>query len=71
MPEEPKPDIDAHDPGTTKGEEVKGKEGTEPGRYETESKGTGRPDGKSTARDSSSVARTDPIDPEMPNLIPG
>jgi|SwirhisoilCB2_FD_contig_111_1233482_length_3365_multi_2_in_0_out_0_3 hypothetical protein len=71
MPEGPKPDIDAHDPGTTRGEEVKKKEGTEPGRYETEGEGKNRPGGKSTARDSSSVAKTDPIDPESPNLIPG
>ena len=58
-----------HEPGhpenvgkstTGRGEEVVKKEGKEPGRYETEEKGTGRPAGKSTLRDQTSVAPKDP-----------
>jgi hypothetical protein len=40
---------------TRKGEDVVKREGKEPGRYEVEEKGAGRPAGKSTLRDQTSV----------------
>jgi hypothetical protein len=58
-----------HEPGhpenvgkstTGRGEDVVKKEGKEPGRYEVEEKGAGRPAGKSTLRDQTSVAPKDP-----------
>jgi hypothetical protein len=42
-------------PGTGRGEDVVKKQGKEPGRYEVEEKGAGRPAGKSTLRDQTSV----------------
>ena len=58
----PPPDIDAHTPGTKRGEEWAYKGEKEPGR-----EGQGR-----TARDATGInpdARN-PIDPRMPNLPP-
>lgn len=58
-----------HEPGhpenvgkstTGRGETVVKREGKEPGRYEVEEKGAGRPAGKSTLRDQTSVAPKDP-----------
>jgi hypothetical protein len=40
---------------TTKGEDIVTSKGKEPGRYETEEKGSGRPAGKSTLRDVTGV----------------
>jgi hypothetical protein len=40
---------------TRKGEDVVKREGKEAGRYEVEEKGAGRPAGKSTLRDQTSV----------------
>jgi hypothetical protein len=55
---------------TRRGEEYR-REGAEPGRYRTKPPRQGeRPGGKSTARDSTSVNPSDPIDPRMPNLRP-
>ena len=45
-------------------------EGKEPGREDTGTTGAGRPAGKSTGRDSSTVAPTDPIDPNSPDMPP-
>jgi hypothetical protein len=40
---------------TRKGEDVITRDGKEPGRYDTEEKGAGRPAGKSTLRDVTGV----------------
>ncbi len=66
--DEQKKELPAHQPGTSKGEEVAKKEGKEAGRYDTTEDGANRPSGKSTGRDSSAVAPSDPIDPKSPNL---
>jgi hypothetical protein len=60
----------SHTPGTRKGEEISEDEGKEPGRTDTGTTGAGRPAGKSTGRDSSAVAPTDPIDPKSPDMPP-
>jgi hypothetical protein len=60
----------AHTPGVRKGEDIKTDAGQEPGRRDTGTTGAGRPAGKSTGRDSSTVAPTDPIDPESPDMPP-
>lgn len=59
-----------HTPGVRKGEEIVKKEGKEPGRKDTGTTGAGRPAGTSKGRDSSTVAPTDPIDPDSPDLPP-
>ncbi|MBV9280003.1 MAG: hypothetical protein JOZ41_07980 [Chloroflexi bacterium] len=58
----------SHDPGTRRGEEIAGQD--EPGRQETGTTGTGRPTGKSTARDYTGInpEARNPIDPESPHL---
>jgi hypothetical protein len=58
----PRPDIDAHTPGTKRGEEWTYNGQKEPGR-----EGTGR-----TSRDATGINadRRAPIDPRMPNLPP-
>ena len=66
----PKDDKGSHTPGVRKGEEIVKEEGKEPGRKDTGTTGAGRPAGKSTGRDSSTVAPTDPIDPESPDMPP-
>ncbi|MDQ2865653.1 MAG: hypothetical protein M3R51_05455 [Candidatus Eremiobacteraeota bacterium] len=48
--------------------EKAGTAGKEAGRVDTEDR-EGRPTGKSTGRDSTSVNPSDPIDPKSPNLI--
>jgi hypothetical protein len=60
----------AHAPGTRKGEEIVREEGKEKGREDTGETGAGRPAGTRTGRDASTVAPSDPIDPESPNLPP-
>lgn len=62
----------AHVPGTNKGEERAKKHGREPGRYEVESSSGGRPTGKSTARDYTSInpEPKNPIDPSSPTIPP-
>lgn len=60
----------AHTPGTGKGEEIKERDGKEPGRHDKEESGEGRPAGGSTARDSTSINPQDPIDPDSPNMPP-
>ena len=64
----PTPPEPAHQPGTPKGEERVKKEGKEPGRKDTGTKGAKRPTGKSTGRTSTGVNPKEPIDPESPNL---
>lgn len=59
-----------HHPGARRGEEIKGEEGKEPGRIDTDATGAGRAAGKSTARDSTRVNPKDPIDPKSPKLPP-
>lgn len=59
-----------HTPGTRRGEEIAHDEGQEPGREDTGTTGAGRPAGKRTGRDSSTVSPTDPIDPESPDMPP-
>jgi hypothetical protein len=65
----PQPDP-VHEPGTRKGEEIREKEGKEPGRHESGQTGNKRPAGTSTARDSTSINPQDPIDPDSPNMPP-
>jgi len=57
-----------HVPGVLRGEEVKEKEGSEPGRTDSgySSAPSHRPEGTSTARDSSGIDPQDPIDPASP-----
>ncbi len=68
MDEQGTPPEPTHEPGTAKGEEMVSEKGKEPGRHDTGTTGAGRPTGKSTARDSTSINPQDPIDPESPNL---
>ncbi len=58
----PRPDIDAHTPGTKRGEEWAYKGSKEPGR-----EGAAR-----TARDATGINadKREPIDPRMPHLPP-
>ncbi len=65
-----KEELPSHTPGTRKGEDIIKEEGKEPGRYDTEETGAGRPAGKSTARDSTSINPQDPVDPKSPKLPP-
>lgn len=61
----------SHTPGTRTGEKMSAGQGGS-GRYETGSKGAGRPAGKSTASNYTGInadAR-EPIDPKSPDLIP-
>jgi hypothetical protein len=62
----------AHMPGTSKGEEIKKRDGEEAGRTDTGSSGADRPAGTRTARDSTSINPDDeePIDPAMPKMPP-
>ena len=57
-----------HQAGTGKGEEILKRDGKEAGRIDTETSETGRPSGTSTARDSTGVNPTGPIDPNSPTL---
>jgi len=60
----------AHEPGTSKGEEMPQEDGQEPGRQDTGATGADRPTGTSTARISTGINADDrnPIDPDSPNL---
>ena len=60
-------DTSSHDMGTRKGEELAADD--EAGREETGTTGAGRPTGKSTARDSTSINPQDPIDDDSPELL--
>jgi hypothetical protein len=54
---------------TPRGESLKRHKGTEPGRYDTRPSGNPeRIEGKSTARDVTSVRPLNPISEKMPNL---
>ena len=54
---------------TPRGEDLRGRKGAEPGRYDVGMRGhPERRGGKSTARDVSSVRPQDPISDKMPNL---
>jgi hypothetical protein len=66
-----KPDISAHTPGVSQGNEPGGIEG-DPGLYETGETGAGRPTAKSTARKSTGInpEARNPIDPNSPSLPP-
>ena len=59
-----------HSPGTRKGEDIKDKDGKEPGRQDSGTTGAGRPSGSSTARDSTAInpddVDTDTDGPSMP-----
>jgi len=58
------------DSGARGGEDVASEE-SESGRYDTEQQGeTGRPAGKSTMRDSTSIDPQEPIDDDSPTLPP-
>lgn len=57
----------SHDVGTRKGEEIADR--NEPGRHETGTTHTGRPTGKSTARDATGINPQDPIDDDSPELL--
>ncbi len=65
-------DAPSHDIGTGKGEEKSQNEGKEAGREDTGTSGAGRPQGKSTARDSTGInpESENPIDPASPRLPP-
>ena len=58
------PDMPAHTPGTTKGEELIQKKGPEPGRRD--------PNIGRTARDATAInpESHEPIDPRMPQMPP-
>jgi hypothetical protein len=62
----------AHHPRTRKGEEHAMKEGQEPGRHETGTRGADRPTGRSTARHYTGINPKDrePIDQESPTIPP-
>jgi hypothetical protein len=59
-----------HSPGTRKGEDIKDKDGKEPGRQDSGTTGAGRPSGSSSARDSTAInpddVDTDADSPSMP-----
>ena len=61
-----------HSPGVRKGEEIREQDGKEPGRFDTETSETGRPSGKSTARDATAIndEAGNPIDEKSPTLLP-
>jgi hypothetical protein len=65
------PDVSAHTPGVSQGNEPGGIEG-DPGLYETGETGAGRPTAKSTARKSTGInpEARNPIDPNSPSLPP-
>lgn len=62
----------SHDWGTGKGEEAAASQGKEAGREETGVDEKGRPTGKRTARDATSIDPEDqePINPKMPDMPP-
>ncbi|HWS99725.1 MAG TPA: hypothetical protein VN256_05570 [Pyrinomonadaceae bacterium] len=47
--------LPAHSPGTRKGEDIKDKDGTEAGRWDSGTTGADRPSGESDARDSTAI----------------
>jgi hypothetical protein len=54
---------------TPRGEEQRGNQGVEPGRYDVGTHAHPEKEaGKSTARDVTSVRPLDPVSPKMPNL---
>ena len=59
-----------HTPGTRQGEEIKKKDGQEPGREDTGKSHAERPTGTKTARDSTAInpdsAKSDTDSPKMP-----
>lgn len=59
-----------HTTGTRQGEDVKGRDGQEPGREDTGSSHAGRPAGTKTARDSTGInpqaVESDEDSPKMP-----
>ncbi len=67
-----KAEMPAHTPGTTKGEDVKSRDGKEPGREDTGTTHADRPAGTSTARDSTGInpEEVSPVDPNSPNMPP-
>jgi hypothetical protein len=65
-------DRPAHDPGVRRGEELIEDEGKEAGRHDAGHNKAGRPKGKSSSRNSTSINpdKEDPIDPKSPKLPP-
>jgi hypothetical protein len=63
-------ELPSHTPGTSRGEEMKKKQGKEPGRHDEEETGAGRPAGGRTARDSTGINPQDPVDPKSPKMPP-
>ncbi len=57
-----------HQPANRKGEEIVKDDGKEAGRIDTGTTGADRPAGTSTARDSTGVNPSGPIDPNSPTL---
>ncbi|MCG3163718.1 MAG: hypothetical protein JMDDDDMK_05163 [Acidobacteria bacterium] len=69
---QPNVDRPAQSKGARKGEEQVSRGRREPGRHRDSGAGAGRPAGKSTPRDVTSINPEDrkPVDPESPYLIP-
>lgn len=65
--EDDRVDAPSHDTGTRKGEELASED--EAGRQDTGTTGSGRPTGKSDARDSTGINPENPIDDDSPELI--
>ena len=61
----PKPD---HQPGTSKGEDLVKKKGSDSGRHDTESNEAGRSSGKTDISKDKKVASQAPVDPNSPHL---
>ena len=59
-----------HTQGNRQGEEIKKKEGQEPGRHDHSETGAGRPSGTRKSRDATSINPQDPIDPDSPDIPP-
>jgi hypothetical protein len=53
---------------TQRGEELRNRKGSEPGRYDIGKHGPDKEAGKSTARDVSGVRPLNPVSKKMPNL---
>lgn len=63
-------DTPSHTPDTSRGEDVKRRDGEEPGRQDKEGTGADRPAGGSSLRDATGVNPKAPVDPKSPKLIP-
>ncbi|MEP6635106.1 MAG: hypothetical protein ABJB97_00170 [Acidobacteriota bacterium] len=61
-----------HSTGVGKGEDIKDRDGQEPGREDAGNTGSGRPSGTKTARDSTGINPDDAEakDPESPKMPP-